>query len=318
VSWGDKVWASGNAAAFGAPSPAAARAFPRARERASPPTPPPHHHHHQPPPPRCPGCALPSAPSFGDCAALLLDAFEGRLEQQQAHSTGWPSLDEIFRVGGWGRRAMGGGGLPPPLQQPKPWTEPCSWRKGAGARPPDPASQHASQLLRGRSRHCAQRASVNGPTHCSQPALLPPTPPPPGHARRADARHWRAQQRQVRVARRARSEPRGAPRLALRAVQPGEAAARPRAPAGGKARAAADAARGVRRGGAAHDGAGEPGGGGAGRAASRRVAGGSTSLSACQAGGVVLEPAAAAGCCCGCALAAQGLLPMRDVTPFHT
>jgi hypothetical protein len=36
---------------------------------------------------------------FGDCGGLLLAAFEGQLEQQHAHSTGWPSVDELFRVG---------------------------------------------------------------------------------------------------------------------------------------------------------------------------------------------------------------------------
>ncbi|GBF88530.1 hypothetical protein Rsub_01245 [Raphidocelis subcapitata] len=35
---------------------------------------------------------------FGDCGGLLLAAFEGQLEQQQAHSTGWHSVDELFRV----------------------------------------------------------------------------------------------------------------------------------------------------------------------------------------------------------------------------
>jgi len=44
---------------------------------------------------------------FGDYGGLLLAAFEGELEQQRAYSSGWPSVDEYFKVlgvlgaGGW-------------------------------------------------------------------------------------------------------------------------------------------------------------------------------------------------------------------------
>jgi hypothetical protein len=145
---------------------------------------------------------------FADYTLDILHYWDTTNMATLAHSSGWPSLDAYYKVGGSARVRVPGA--------------PCS-------------CSCASNL-----------ATTTGPTTR------------PGQPGRGHAGHGRAQQRQERVAGRASRQPGGAAGLAFCGVQHGEAAARPRAPAAGEARAQAAAARRVRRGRRAHERAGAP------------------------------------------------------------